>query len=143
MRTMDLAYGIGQVARESGVTVEALRYYERLGLLHKPARTDSGMRRYGYEAVARVRFIKQAQSLGLSLREIRELVGDSARRTATGCQRVHDLLTRHLDDLERQMADLRRLRSVLRQYRKDCEVALNRESTPTCPTLDTLARPRR
>ena len=66
---------IGEVAHRAGVTVEALRYYERVGLLPRPPRSTGGLRRYRPDVLDRVRFIKQAQTLGLSLREIQQLTG--------------------------------------------------------------------
>ena len=70
MKTMT----IGQVAREAGIGIETVRFYEREGLLEKPARRESGYRQFEAEAVVRLRFIKQAQRLGFTLREIRELL---------------------------------------------------------------------
>src|SRR5688572_13795569 len=103
-------YRIGEVAELTGLTVEALRYYERLGLLPRAPRTASGRRRYGPEAIDRVKFVKQAQTLGLTLREIRQLVSNGHRRSAAGCQRVHDLLAQHIADVDRQMLELKALK---------------------------------
>src|SRR5919198_614719 len=64
----------GEVARAGGVNLETIRYYERRGLLPKPPRTTSGYRTFGADAVRRLRFIKNAQDLGFSLREIKELL---------------------------------------------------------------------
>jgi MerR family mercuric resistance operon transcriptional regulator len=143
MHQSDRPYRIGEIAQETGVTVEALRYYERLGLLPSPPRTEGGARRYGRDVVDRVRFIKQAQTLGLTLREVLELVGEAKWRTGTGCRRVHGLLTRHLEDIDRRLAELRSLRHTLGAYRKSCEAALEREHEPSCPTLNALEETRR
>jgi len=133
------SYRIGQVAKETEVSVETVRYYERFGLLPRPPRTAGGERRYGPEAVARVRFIKQAQSLGLRLREILELVGDE-RRSKVGCRKVHAVLTRHLDEIDRRIRDLRELRRTLSGHRLRCEQALAEERDPACPMLVAMER---
>lgn len=77
---------IGAMASASGLTPDAIRYYERLGLVPNPPRTDGGFRVYPPDTVARLRFIKQAQKLGLDLREIRELLAPAAGATnAAAC----------------------------------------------------------
>ena len=67
-------FTIGRLAREAGVNIETIRYYQRRGLLPQPGRPLQGFRRYGDEALARLRFIKRAQQLGFTLREIKELL---------------------------------------------------------------------
>lgn len=131
-------YRIGEVARETGVTVEALRYYERLGILPRSPRTAGGERRFGPDAIARVRFVKQAQGLGLKLREIGDLVAGESGRSTERCRRVHDLLARHIDEIDRRTRDLSALRRVLDEYRERCEAALTRDDDPQCPMLDAL-----
>jgi MerR family mercuric resistance operon transcriptional regulator len=68
---------IGDVAKLSGIGIETLRFYEKSGLLDKPARTFSGYRMYSQEVVERLAFIKQAQALGFSLDEIRRIIDDA------------------------------------------------------------------
>jgi MerR family transcriptional regulator, copper efflux regulator len=83
---------IGQVAKEAGVGVETLRYYEREGLVKEPPRRDSGYRQYPEDVVKRIHFIKRAQELGFSLKEIAELLAlrvGSVRTQVTPCQRSH------------------------------------------------------
>lgn len=135
---MERMYRIGEVAKRTGLTVEALRYYERLGLLPHPARTATGVRRYDPKVVHQIRFIKQAQTMGLSLREIRQIAGDRQRRGRAACQRVHDLLVDHVSAIDARLRELRGLRHVLTDYLKKCESALERELDPVCPTLDLL-----
>jgi MerR family mercuric resistance operon transcriptional regulator len=133
-------FRIGEVADQTGVTVEALRYYERLGLLPRPPRTTGGLRRYDSAVVDRVRFIKQAQTLGLTLREIEQLTRDQHRRNQSACRRVHDVLARHLVEIDERMAALRTLRRTLTAYLRTCEEALGRDAEPECPTLDALEK---
>jgi MerR family mercuric resistance operon transcriptional regulator len=75
MKEREQTLRIGEVAQQTGMTVEALRYYERKGLLPHPPRSAGGLRRYRSDVLDRVRFIKQAQTLGLSLKEIQQLTG--------------------------------------------------------------------
>jgi MerR family copper efflux transcriptional regulator len=96
------------------------------------------LRRYGPDVLDRVRFIKQAQTLGLTLREIQQLTGNAHRKSRGACQRVHDVLVRHIADIDKQIIELRELRETLNAYRNTCEHALGRETEPACPTLDAL-----
>lgn len=131
---------IGEVAQRAGLTVEALRYYERVGLLPRPPRSVGGLRRYRPDVLDRVRFIKRAQTLGLTLKEIQRLAGDARRRGHGPCQRVHDVLARHIAEIDHRMGELRQLRHTLDEYRIACEQALGRDTEPGCPTLDALER---
>ena len=78
---------IGEIARQGGVGVETVRFYERQGLLEKPSRSESGYRQYPTEAVSRLHFIKKAKEVGFSLKEIKELLSLRLDETAT-CQDV-------------------------------------------------------
>ena len=140
MKEREQTLRIGEVAQQTGMTVEALRYYERKGLLAHPPRSAGGLRRYRSDVLDRVRFIKQAQTLGLSLKEIQRLTGDTHRKSRGACQRVHDVLVQHIADIDRRVAELRDLRKTLNEYRTTCEHALGRETEPECPTLDALER---
>jgi DNA-binding transcriptional MerR regulator len=131
---------IGEVAQQAGLTVEALRYYERMGLLPRPPRSTGGLRRYRPDVLDRVRFIKQAQTLGLTLKEIQHLTGDAHRKGRAACQRVHDVLARHIADIDKRITELHELRATLNDYRRTCDRALGREAEPECPTLDALER---
>ncbi len=94
---------IGETAKEAGVNAQTLRYYERRGLIPRPARRGSGYREYSAEAVRIVRFIKRAQELGFSLEEIAELVRlRGVKRTER--QRVRAIAQRKIADIERRMA---------------------------------------
>jgi len=69
-------YRIGEVAEMAGITPDAIRYYERLGVLPRAPRTAGGLRMYGDNVLPRVRFIQQAQALGLTLKDVKELVAN-------------------------------------------------------------------
>ncbi len=83
---------IGDVAKRANVHIETLRYYERLGIVPKPPRTRSNYRLYPEDTVRRVRFVKHAQELGFSLKEIKELLSLRATSGAT-CKDVHERAT--------------------------------------------------
>jgi len=84
---------IGQVARQSGVGVETVRFYEREGLIPQPSRPESGFRRYPQDAVSRIRFIQRSKALGFSLKEIKELLSLRVD-SATSCGEVKDALSK-------------------------------------------------
>ncbi|MCW5968665.1 MAG: heavy metal-responsive transcriptional regulator [Blastocatellales bacterium] len=103
---------IGEVSQLSGVGVEALRFYERNGLLEKPARTASGYRVYPEDVLDRLAFIKQAQLLGFSLDEIRRVIED-AQTGGSPCEDVRGIVRRRLEDLDERMREIRRHRDEL------------------------------
>jgi DNA-binding transcriptional MerR regulator len=137
-------YQIGELAARSGVTPDALRYYERLGLLQAPQRTRGGFRVYPTEALDRLRFIKQAQTVGLTLQEIRELVGYQDQGGLKRCRQVRDLLRAKLVDLQTKLTELEEFRTTLSGYLGKCEQTLgtgetaNRRAEPDCPVIETL-----
>ena len=106
---------IGRVAAQTGVSAQAIRYYEREGLLPAPNRTHTGYRLYGTEVVGRLNFIRQARALGLSLEEIRDIFRLSDGGHAPCC-RVREVLSEKLDDFDRRIAELTRFRSELRGF---------------------------
>jgi DNA-binding transcriptional MerR regulator len=103
---------IGTVARETGLSVPTIRYYERLGLLSQAPRSAAGYRRYGKEAVEELRFVKKAQALGFSLDEIKDILTLS-RSGAKPCAHVLDLARHHLRAVEQRIAQLTRFRGQL------------------------------
>ncbi|HEY0169581.1 MAG TPA: heavy metal-responsive transcriptional regulator [Pyrinomonadaceae bacterium] len=104
---------IGDVSKRSGIGVEALRFYEKGGLLEKPSRTFSGYRVYGEDVLERLAFIKQAQALGFSLDEIRQIV-DDARRGASPCDEVREIVRRRMEELDERLRELHRYRKELK-----------------------------
>src|SRR5919206_258292 len=103
---------IGEVARASGVSIEALRFYERRGLLGRPARTESNYRVYDESVLERLDFIRRAQAVGFTLDEIGEILAESADGRSP-CRHVRELARRKLEELDRHMAELRRHRAEL------------------------------
>lgn len=103
---------IGQVAERSGVTAKTLRFYEREGLLPEPDRTAGGYRDYDPGAVERVRFIKDAQSAGLTLAQVGEVL-DIRDSGDSPCQHVADLVDDRLREVEERLRELRSVRDEL------------------------------
>ncbi|MBI4212965.1 MAG: heavy metal-responsive transcriptional regulator [Chloroflexi bacterium] len=103
---------ITELARQAGVSSATLRYYEEQRLLGPSGRTEAGYRLYGAEAVGRLRFIQRAKSLGLSLREIRQLVTEPAD-SATDVARLRHAIVHKLADTERRISELEALRADL------------------------------
>ena len=114
---------IGQVALRSGVTIDTVRYYERRRLLPAARRTEGGFRLFTSEAVEQVRFIKQAQQLGFTLDEIRELLATGG---ADECRRVRDHLKVKLTELEGRIRLMRSFRRTLAKHLTACERELSR-----------------
>lgn len=103
---------IGDVSRLSGIGIEALRFYERSGLLGKPARTASGYRSYDRDVIHRLAFIRKAQALGFSLDEIRRIIEES-KAGESPCDEVREIVRSRLSELDARLRDLRRYRRDL------------------------------
>ena len=103
---------IGELAHTAGVTTKTIRYYESIGVLDEPARTESGYRSYGPAAIERLDFVKQAQSSGLALAEIKSIleIKDEGGQT---CEHTKALLRRHLDELDTKIIELQAARVEL------------------------------
>lgn len=127
---------IGRVARSAGLAIDTVRYYEREGLLEKPARTASGYRHYTTDAVARLRFILQAKDLGFSLSEIKELL---ALRVAPGssCADVRARAEHKIAEVDRRIASLERMRGALVKLASACS---GKGPVAQCPILEALER---
>jgi MerR family transcriptional regulator, copper efflux regulator len=124
---------IGAVARKIGLTVDAIRFYERNGLLSRAPRTQGGFRSYGESAVETLNFIRRTQGLGFTLAEIRSLLALRNSRSQP-CASVRDQLQGKLGDVRRKLADLRNLEHELRLALRSCDREL-RKRDPHCPIL--------
>ena len=111
---------IGALSRHTGVHVETIRYYERSGLLPRPARTAAGYRTYRAADAERLRFIRRTRSLGFSLEAVRRLLG-LADQKSRSCRSAHALASVQLDEIRAKIADLRRMEKVLASLVADCE----------------------
>src|SRR3989442_10994921 len=134
LRTSDLANRIG-------VQPEAIRYYERRGLLPRLQRGAGGYRIYTTEHLERVEFIKKCQTLGFSLDEIRELMELKFLGTSP-CQHVRDLLLEKIKEVESQIARLQLFRQELETEARECEKTLKRHrgKDDCCPVLERLGK---
>ncbi len=127
-------FRVGEVAAQAGVSVDTVRYYERRQLLPRALRTRGGYRVFNVEAVERIRFIKQAQDIGLSLKEIGELLSNGGG--ASECRRVRDLLRAKLTELDERLKTLRDFRRTLTHYLAECEGELNKQGeAAACPVI--------
>lgn len=109
---------IAELAAEAGVSARTIRYYGELGLLSAEGRGPGGRRRYGEEALERLRFIARLKQLGMTLEEIADLNESFARgRTPAMLARLEPLLDARLDQVDRRLAELQRLRADLAAYR--------------------------
>lgn len=125
--------GIGQLARRSGVPVDTVRHYEKIGLLKPATRLASGYRRYGIAEQKRLRFIRRAKSLGFTLEEIGGLLALSAGRNV---EQVRRRAEARLSDVERRIEELSRVRDSLRGLVRACPGHGRAED---CPILNALA----
>lgn len=109
----DKRYFIGEVSKESNVPQKTIRYYEGMGLLEPPPRTEGNYRLYNEEAVERLRFIKRAQRLGLSLSEIKSIMRCSKEGLRPCCDLVRNLFTGKIKEFEAKIKELQRMRNEL------------------------------
>lgn len=125
---------IGQVARQAGVGVETVRFYERQGLLEKPPRKESGYRQYPAEAVSHLRFIKKAKEVGFSLKEIKELLSLRLDTAAT-CEDVKNRAETKILEIEQKIQALQRMKQALTNLTAACN---GDAPISECPILQTL-----
>lgn len=122
---------IGQVARQAGVGVETIRFYERQGLLKPPARRASGYRQYGPDAVEILRFTRRAKGLGFTLREIKGLLDLRINAAATRDE-VRERAAAKIAEVEAKIADLQRIGDALRGLMRQCH---GHGPATNCPIL--------
>jgi MerR family transcriptional regulator, copper efflux regulator len=120
---------IGEVATRTGVSVDALRYYERLKLLPHARRSSGGFRLFTPEHIERVQFIKQAKELGFSLEEIKGLLATGG---ADECRKVRNLLRLKLSELDGRLKAMKGFRRVLARQLSACDKELERHGESAC-----------
>lgn len=125
---------IGDLAKTASVNVQTVRYYERLGMLRPERRTAAGYREYDSDAALRLRFIKHAQLLGFSLKEIDQLLRLRVRRGAA-CATIERKTRDKIAFIDAKMRELRRLKRSLQRIAHACEI---RKPTADCPLLELL-----
>ena len=124
---------IGRLSELTGVNIETIRYYEKIGMLPAPPRTASGRRVYGRAETRTLAFIRRARELGFSLDEIRALIGLAAPGKAS-CADVRAIAAHHLEGIRAKMADLSKLERLLAKTIARC----SGKRVPDCPVLDIL-----
>ncbi len=117
--TEEALFGIGDLARESGVKVVTIRYYERIGLMPVAARTNGNYRMYGHVARQRLRFIRRCRDLGFTLDQVRDLLRLSSDKM-TPCAEVKRIATEHRKAVAEKLADLQRLFFELQRLSTSC-----------------------
>jgi Hg(II)-responsive transcriptional regulator len=127
---------IGEAAQLAGVNVQTLRYYERTGLLPRASRRPSGYRQYDQAAVRLVHFIKHAQDLGFSLRDISELI--ALRHNPPNCARAGALARAKVEEIDRRVRNLTAIRKTLSALARACESG---DANHECPIIEALTDP--
>lgn len=128
---------IGRLAALSRVNLETIRYYERIGLMPEPGRSEGGHRLYEDAHRRRLTFIRRARELGFRIEEIRTLL-DLAQPQRRSCADVRAVAVPHLDDVRAKIADLTRLEAALAATVSRCSTDT---SAPSCPVLEVLEAP--
>ena len=123
---------IGNLAKQSEVTVETIRYYQRIGLLVEPEKPYNSYRHYPVSAISRIRFIKRAQQLGFTLKEISELLSLDGGH----CADVRKMAEQKSELINAQIKDLLALRNVLENLIKGCQTD---SSAQHCSLIDAIA----
>lgn len=130
---------IGIVAKKIGLSVDAIRFYERSGLLPRPTRTEGGFRRYGENDVETLAFVRRVQGLGFKLSEIRGLLNLRGNRLQP-CAPVRRRLQEKLADVQQKLNDLHKLERELRLALRSCNREL-RKRDAHCPILSEKIKP--
>jgi Hg(II)-responsive transcriptional regulator len=129
------ALTIGQLAKATGVGIETIRFYERRGILPMPPRQRSGYRQFAPDAVARVQFIRRAQSVGFTLREIEQLLALRDKPDATR-QDVREQVQQKIADVDARLRELQQIRGELMGLLSTCH---DSGSVDECPILEALS----
>lgn len=124
---------IGELARRTGVHIETIRYFEKVGMLASPPRTEGGHRVYDDMHVRSLGFIRRARELGFSPAEVRAILNLGGPGVAS-CHEVRDIASHHLDQVRVKMADLARLERLLASTIEQCSGG----SAPDCAFIDLL-----
>lgn len=125
-------HSIGAVSDQTGVKIETIRYYEKIGLMPAAPRKQSGHRVYPKELVERLRFIRRGRELGFPLDDIRALLG--LEDETPSCEQVYHKTAAHLEVIRQKIADLKRLEKTLSRVAASCD----KSKSPDCAIIKTL-----
>lgn len=126
-------FPIGALSAQTGVNIETIRYYERIGIMPAPPRTEGRQRVCDTNHLKRLTFIRRSRELGFSLDEIRDLLG-LVRGHGLTCAEVKAMTDEHVADIQRKVKDLKRLKRVLSDLAAQC----HGNKVPDCPILEAL-----
>lgn len=133
MNTKETSLSIGGLAKRAGVGVETIRFYERQGLIKRPQKQSSGFRKYDSENARQIRFIKRAQELGFTLKEVKELLGLKVSAIGT-CGEIKKRADLKLSEIDKKIADLKRMKRSLKDLSGHCSGG--KAPLSDCPILD-------
>ena len=125
--------GIGEMSRQTGVGIETIRYFEKIGMMPAPGRSEGGNRQYTNDHLQRLFFINRCRQIGFSQSEIKALLSMVDAKDVT-CAEVHSITVEHISDIKQKIRDLRKLEKVLTQMANEC----SRGDIPECPIIETL-----
>lgn len=128
-------FPIGALSAATGVNIETIRYYEKIGLMPAPPRNEGRQRIYDAGHLKRLTFVRRGRELGFSLDQIRELLGLVRGHDLT-CGDVKTMTDTHVTDIRRKVKDLKKLERVLTQLSAQC----GGDAVPDCPILDALSK---
>ena len=123
----------GVLAKQSGVNAETIRYYEKIGLMPEPDRSEGGHRIYEDIHLQRICFIRRCREMGFTLEEIRDLLS-LVDREQVSCERVQQIAEEHIFSIRRKIKDLRRMQGTLADLTKQC----SGDDVPDCPIIEAL-----
>jgi len=126
-------YSIGDLSRQTGVKIPTIRYYEQMGLIEAPERTQGNQRRYTQEGFQRLSFIRHSRELGFTIEDIRELL-ELSRHPDRPCDDAHGIAIRHLADIRIKIRKMKRLEHELKRISK-----CNADNLADCAVIETLA----
>jgi MerR family mercuric resistance operon transcriptional regulator len=129
-----MPYLVGEIAKKCDVNKETLRYYERVGLIPEPTRTNSGYRIYSEETVNRLKFIKRMQDLGFSLAEIDKLLG-VVDKDDDRCLDTYGFVIQKIEEVQKKIRDLKKIEQMLINLKESCPDV---KSLHECPIIETL-----
>lgn len=126
-------FSIGQLSKRTGVKIPTIRYYEQMGLIDAPERSEGNQRRYTKEGLSRLSFIRHSRDLGFSVEDIRGLL-ELSQHPEKPCLDAHSIAAQHLQDVQNRIAKLRRLELELKRITK-CDAG----NVAACAVIETLA----
>ncbi len=136
---------IGELAQQTKTPIDTIRYYEKETLLEKPKRSDGGYRLYSNEAVERLKFIRKAQQLGLTLSEIREIIGCSREGLGPCCALVRELFEKKIQEFEIKISELSRMKRNIEKLLSEWVPMRDAKKKPyaVCPQIERSPKKKR